>query len=101
MARNPMALLFGQSRSAVGICGSDRLSTLESGALQSPPYLKGVGTALLVFAKQRSLALGYDGLVGLHSLPISEGFYRRLRMSDYGEDPDKDNLRYFEFDTLE
>jgi hypothetical protein len=71
------------------------------GALQSPPYLKGVGTALLVFAKQRSLALGYDGLVGLHSLPISEGFYRRLRMSDYGEDPDKDNLRYFEFDTLE
>jgi hypothetical protein len=71
------------------------------GTLRYPPYLKGVGTALLVFAKQRSLALGYNGLVGLHSLPISESFYHHLQMSDYGDDPDKDNLRYFEFDTLD
>jgi hypothetical protein len=69
--------------------------------LQSPPYLKGVGSALLVFAQQRSLALGYDGRVGLHALPTSEGFYLSQQMSDYGEDPDKDGLRYFEFGKME
>jgi hypothetical protein len=67
------------------------------GFIKSPPYLKGVGAALLMFAKQRSSALGYDGRVGLHALPISEGFYLRQQMSDYGEDPEKDNLKYFEF----
>jgi hypothetical protein len=69
-------------------------------SLQSPPYLKGVGSALLVFAQQRSLALGYDGRVGLHALPTSERFYFSQQMPDYGEDPDKDNLRYFEFGSL-
>lgn len=67
------------------------------GFIKSTPYLKGVGAALLMFAKQRSSTLGYDGRVGLHALPISEGFYIHQQMSDYGEDPEKDNLRYFEF----
>jgi hypothetical protein len=57
--------------------------------------------ALLFFARQRSLALGYNGRVGLHALPASEGFYHHEQMLDYGEDPDKDNLRYFEFGTME
>jgi hypothetical protein len=64
--------------------------------LQYPPYLKGTGNALMLFARKRSLALGYQGRVGLHSLPTSETFYHRQNMSDYGEDPEKDNLRYFE-----
>jgi hypothetical protein len=71
------------------------------GLIQSPPYLKGVGAALLFFARQRSLALGYNGRVGLHALPASEGFYHHEQMLDYGEDPDKDNLRYFEFGIME
>jgi hypothetical protein len=71
------------------------------GILRSSPYLKGVGSALLLFARQRSLTLGYDGRVGLHALPISENFYHHLKMSDYGNDPDKDNLRYFEFGILD
>jgi hypothetical protein len=68
--------------------------------LQCPPNLKGVGTSMLLFARQRSLALGYDGRIGLHSLPSSEGFYLRQQMSDYGEDPAKDNLKYFEFGIM-
>jgi hypothetical protein len=65
------------------------------GLIQSPPYLKGVGAALLFYARQRSLVLGYNGRVGLRALPASEGFYLRQQMLDYGADPDKDNLRYF------
>jgi hypothetical protein len=69
--------------------------------LQSPPYLKGVGAGLLLFARQRSMALGYDGRVGLHALPVSEGFYLNRQMLDYGKDSEKDDLRYFEFGALE
>jgi hypothetical protein len=68
--------------------------------LQFPPHLKGVGTSMLLFARQRSLALGYDGRVGLHSLSSSESFYLRQQMPDYGEDPAKDNLKYFEFGVM-
>jgi hypothetical protein len=69
--------------------------------LQHPPYLKGTGNALMIFARRRSLALGYQGRVGLHSLLASEEFYAHQNMSDYGEDPDKDNLRYFEHGILD
>jgi hypothetical protein len=68
--------------------------------LQFPPNLKGVGTSMLLLARQRSLALGYNGRVGLHSLSSSENFYVRQQMPDYGEDPAKDNLRYFEFGIM-
>jgi GNAT superfamily N-acetyltransferase len=68
--------------------------------VEDPPYLKGVGSALLAFARQRSLELGYQGRVGLHSLPQAEVFYQIQNMPDYGQDPDKDNLRYFEFGSL-
>jgi hypothetical protein len=68
--------------------------------LQYPPYLKGTGNALMIFARERSQALGYQGRIGLHSLPASENFYHRQNMSDYGEDPEKENLRYFEHGIL-
>ncbi|MBE9014219.1 hypothetical protein IQ250_28935 [Pseudanabaenaceae cyanobacterium LEGE 13415] len=68
--------------------------------LDDPPYLKGVGAALLLFARQRSASLGYQGRVGLHSLPAAERFYQRQNMSEYGQDPDKDNLSYFEFGVM-
>ena len=70
-------------------------------AVRRPPELKGVGTALLLFARQRSLELGYEGRVGLHSLPGAEGFYERRSMANYGADPDKENLTYFEYAPLQ
>ena len=64
------------------------------------PYLRGVGRTLLLFARQRSLELGYGGRVGLHALPDSEGFYRRNQMPEYDTDPDKEDLIYFEYGVL-
>lgn len=68
--------------------------------LEDPPYLVGVGRALLLFARQRSVELGYGGRVGLHALPGAEVFYRRHDMPDYGPDMDKDGLVYFEYGAL-
>ena len=69
--------------------------------LEQPPFLRGVGQALLSFARQRSVALGYNGRVGLHALPEAEGFYRRLQVPEYGPDPDKEGLVYFEYGTIQ
>ena len=70
-------------------------------ALERPPFFKKVGRLLLLFARQRSLALGYGGRVGLHALLEAEGFYHRFQMPDYGPDPEKDDLVYFEYGTLQ
>lgn len=69
-------------------------------SIEDPPYLQGVGTALLFFARQRSSELGYGGRVGLHSIPGTEGFYRRAQMSEYGPDSEKEGLIYFECGQL-
>ena len=45
-----------------------------------PQQFKGVGSVLLEFARTRSEALGYEGRVGLESLPGAEGFYERRNM---------------------
>ncbi|MBG1265440.1 GNAT family N-acetyltransferase [Nostoc sp. WHI] len=65
--------------------------------IQRPPKLKGVGTALLTFARNRSVELGYEGRVGLHSLPGAEEFYDNQGMIDLGEDEDYEDLVYFEY----
>jgi hypothetical protein len=65
--------------------------------LEDPPYIRGVGRALLLFARQRSVALGYGGRVGLHALPGVEGFYRQNQMPEFEPDPEKDGLVYFEY----
>lgn len=69
--------------------------------VEQPPWLRGIGQRLLTFARRRSLELGYDGRVGLHSLPNVEGFYHRLSMPDYGPDPERDGLVYFEYGTIQ
>lgn len=66
-------------------------------SIEDPPYFFGVGRALLLFARRRSEQLGYQGRVGLHALPGSEGFYMRANMPDYGPDSDKEGLIYFEY----
>lgn len=68
--------------------------------LENPPYLRGVGRTLLLWARQRSLELGYGGRVGLHALPGSEGFYRHHQMPEYDADPDKEGLIYFEYGAI-
>jgi len=63
-----------------------------------PPRFKGVGTGLLQAAIYRSQQEGFDGRIGLHTLPQSEGFYaNRCGMQNLGTDSAYQNLTYFEF----
>ncbi|MEL6556438.1 MAG: GNAT family N-acetyltransferase [Cyanobacteria bacterium J06621_11] len=67
-----------------------------------PPRFKRVGSVLLEFARTRSEALGYEGRVGLESLPEAEGFYERRNMIRFEPefDPYVDDelpLAYFEY----
>ena len=59
------------------------------------PLYYGVGTALLMAATSVSLDCGYEGRIGLHSLPQAEDFYVRSGMSDLGMDRTA-GLRYYE-----
>jgi hypothetical protein len=88
--------LFDPSRRLVYV---SRLATApwNRSELQSPVAFKLVGSTLLKFAQLRSEGLGYGGLVGVHSLPESEEFYRKLDMQDGGLDEEFENLRYFEW----
>ncbi|MBA4016208.1 MAG: GNAT family N-acetyltransferase [Pirellula sp.] len=64
--------------------------------LTPTPLFTGVGSTMINVAVQTSLDFDYDGRIGLHSLPQSEGFYRdKCGMTDCGIDPKK-HLRYFE-----
>ncbi|GAA6614790.1 GNAT family N-acetyltransferase [Scytonema sp. NUACC26] len=65
--------------------------------IQNPPKLQGIGTSLLLSTRERSLELGYEGRVGLHSLPGYEKFYDNRGMYDLGPDEDLDELVYFEY----
>ncbi|MEM9947978.1 MAG: GNAT family N-acetyltransferase [Cyanobacteria bacterium P01_D01_bin.36] len=69
-------------------------------ALENPPYLRGVGKVLLLFARERSQQLGYQGRVGLHAIPEAEGFYHRMGMPSYGADAEKEGLIYFEYGAV-
>lgn len=68
--------------------------------IEQPTWLTGVGSLLLLFSRQRSVELGYGGRVALHSLPNVEGFYHSQGMPDYGPDPEKDGLVYFEYSAF-
>jgi hypothetical protein len=58
---------------------------------------KGAGMVLMVAAAALSVDQGFNGRVGLHSLPQSENFYRDLGMVDLGPDPEvHGELLYFE-----
>ena len=68
--------------------------------IEQPPWFKRVGASLLLFARQRSVDLGYEGRVGLHSLPDAESFYRKRGMTEHGPDPEKEDLVYFEYNAI-
>jgi hypothetical protein len=48
---------------------------------------------------QRSIATGFEGRVGLHSLedPHTHAAYRRWGMTECGRDPEANDELYFEF----
>jgi hypothetical protein len=76
--------------------------------IHRPPELRGVGTILLAFARQRSLGLGYEGRVGLNALPGAESFYEdrsnMIRFDPEPEDyPDREDkpLPYFEYPPIQ
>jgi GNAT superfamily N-acetyltransferase len=64
--------------------------------LGATPRLRGVGSALIAAAIALSEDEGFKGRLGLHSLPQADDFYRKIGMTDLGQDPAHQNLRYFE-----
>lgn len=65
--------------------------------LMTNPLYGGVGTILVTEAIIRSLDEGFEGRIGLHSLPGAEPLYRqKFKMDCLGPDPSYDNLSYFE-----
>jgi hypothetical protein len=62
-----------------------------------PPRFLGVGTVLMVEAVRISVEEGFDGRVGLHSLPQAEAFCDKCGLTRFGEDPIYFDLVYYEF----
>ena len=70
--------------------------------IQRPAELKGVGSALMAWARKRSQELGYRGRVGLESLPGAVRFYDGLGMMRLELEPHEildpeEKLPYFEY----
>lgn len=65
--------------------------------IATPIQLSGLGTIMLGIAVSLSKDEGWNGRVGLHSLPQSEGFYVRHGMTNLGQDAAKEDLTYFEY----
>lgn len=58
---------------------------------------KGVGSTLVAVAMQLSIEEGFQGRIGLHSLPQSDDWYsQKMQMIDLRKDIDKQKLKYFE-----
>ena len=73
--------------------------------IQRPGRFKGVGTALMAWARRRSQDLGYRGRVGLESLPRAVQFYDGLGMMRLELEPHEivdadEKLPYFEYRAL-
>lgn len=65
--------------------------------LVDPPRYRGVGSHLIRAAVALSQHEDFRGRIGLHSLPQANSFYANTcGMTDMGQDPDYQNLRYFE-----
>jgi hypothetical protein len=72
--------------------------------LVSPPRLRGCGKTMIRAAIQWSIDRGWEGRIGLHSLPSAENFYRDKRicgMTDLGIDENYERLRYFEMSATQ
>lgn len=63
------------------------------------PRYSGVGTILMAAAVQTSIEAEFKGRIGLHALPQAEKFYECHGMVDFGTDPDKEHLKYYELSS--
>jgi hypothetical protein len=61
-----------------------------------PDTYHGVGNSLMSVAIQSSIALGFKGRIGLHSLPQAESYYQQMPMICLGPDNSKQGMNYFE-----
>jgi hypothetical protein len=67
-------------------------------ALGLQPRFNGIGSRLIRHAVEMSKEEGFSGRLGLHSLPLSENFYRNVcGMTPVGRDPSKQNLLWCEY----
>ena len=65
--------------------------------LGEPPRFSGCGSILVRAAIEYSNLEGFKDRIGLHSLPQANDFYaNKVGMTDMGQDPDYQNLGYFE-----
>lgn len=64
--------------------------------VEVPRYI-GVGTVLMAEAVRISVEAGFEGRVGLHSLPQAEGFYEKCKLTQLGTDPSYYDLVYYEY----
>lgn len=69
----------------------------RSELIARPTRFGGCGSILVKAAIEYSIAEGFEGRIGLHSLPQANDFYgNKLKMTDLGADSRYQNLRYFE-----
>jgi hypothetical protein len=67
-------------------------------AVGQPVQFGGVGSRLVEAAVRQSIEEGFKGRVGLHSLPLSESFYRDVcGMTPVGRDATKQDLLWYEY----
>jgi hypothetical protein len=71
-------------------------------SIQRPPEWRQVGRSLMEWVRQRSIVLGYEGRVGLQSLPGAVGFYQQIGMTRLELGPEEivdadEKLPYFEY----
>jgi len=100
-----MAILSQPCPTALGVEGSPVLYVdyLEVApwnlkGLPSPPRFLGVSTLLIAEAVRLSIDSGWQGRVGLHSLPQAERFYSAFcQMTSIGRDVGYYDLAYFEY----
>lgn len=64
--------------------------------IQHPREFVGCGSALIEHSVERSVSLGYGGLVGLHTLPGARSFYIGIGFKDLGADSQEGGLHYLQ-----
>jgi hypothetical protein len=65
-------------------------------SLREPRNVIGCGSALLGAARRESARRGWQGRIGLHSLPGAIGFYKGQGFRDLGLDPHEEGCHYME-----
>jgi hypothetical protein len=67
--------------------------------IQEPRRVAGCGSAMLKHAVKMSVRNGWNGRVGLHSLPGAVAFYKKQGFRDMGLDAEE-GYHYMEFEGM-